>query len=112
MASPSRSSGENPSVSSAPTARAFFPARARAVLERLPFQALYDTPVRLLADGALGASGAAILLLKQSLWLLVFYALTRVFFAAALKRLVGAVSFALSYLIWHRGTRKWSGTGT
>ncbi len=67
---------------------AFFPANVRTVLEWLPFQALYNTPVRLLVDPALGAGDVLFFFMRQIAWLFVFYALARLLFAAALKKIV------------------------
>jgi ABC-2 type transport system permease protein len=66
----------------------FYPKGIREVLEWLPFQALYNAPARILADGAQGLSEALPFLLKQAAWLLVFYLLVRLCFSAALKKLV------------------------
>jgi ABC-2 type transport system permease protein len=67
---------------------AFFPEGVRRVLNWLPFQALYNTPVRLLIDNSLGTGDVAILFLKQAGWLILFYLIVRIFFSKALKRLV------------------------
>jgi len=66
----------------------FYPKGVREVLEWLPFQALYNAPSRILADGALGVSEALPFLLKQGAWLLVFSYLARMCFSSALKKLV------------------------
>jgi ABC-2 type transport system permease protein len=66
----------------------FFPSGMRRVLEWLPFQALYNTPARLLTDGSLGTAETLMFFLKQAAWLLVFYLLVRLLFSAALKRVV------------------------
>ena len=67
---------------------AFYPPGVRRVLEWLPFQALYTTPARILADGPAGVAEALPFLLRQAAWLVVFFLLTRLFFSAGLKRLV------------------------
>jgi ABC-2 type transport system permease protein len=67
---------------------AFFPAPLRAVLEWLPFQALYNAPVRVLTDPGLDLGDVLFILMKQGLWLLAFFILSRLLFGAALKRLV------------------------
>jgi ABC-2 type transport system permease protein len=67
---------------------AFFPDRIRVVLEWLPFQAIYYTPVRLLIDPSLGASEIAWFFLKQVVWLLCFFGLGRLLFRAALRSVV------------------------
>ena len=67
---------------------AFYPAGIRRVLEWLPFQALYNTPARILADGAAGVSEALPFLLRQAAWLLLVYLLVRLLFSAGLRKLV------------------------
>ncbi len=66
----------------------FYPEGIRRVLEWLPFQALYNAPARILADGDAGVREALPFMLKQALWLLLFYLLVRLLFRAALKKLV------------------------
>lgn len=66
---------------------AFFPPGARAVLEWLPFQALYNAPVRILADPSLGIADIGFLFIKQGFWLLAVFLLARLCFGAALRRL-------------------------
>jgi ABC-2 type transport system permease protein len=75
-------------LSGAAVPLAFFPPAVRRVLEWLPFQAVYNTPVRLLTDPTLAGGDVLAFFLKQAAWLLVFYALGRVFFSAALRRVV------------------------
>jgi len=75
-------------LSGAAVPLAFFPAKIRAVLEWLPFQAIYNTPVRLLTDPTLGVGDVLVFFLKQIAWLLVFYLLGRLFFSAALRKVV------------------------
>jgi ABC-2 type transport system permease protein len=67
---------------------AFYPEGIRRVLEWLPFQALYNTPARILADGALGVSEALPFLLRQAAWLLLFFLLVRLLLSAGLRKLV------------------------
>ena len=66
----------------------FFPEGMRRVLEWLPFQALYNTPIRLLVDNSLNMNEVIFILLRQVGWLLIFYLLVRIFFSLALKKLV------------------------
>jgi ABC-2 type transport system permease protein len=67
---------------------AFFPERVQAVLEWLPFQAIYYTPVRLLIDPSLGAQEILWFFLKQVIWLLFFFGLGRLLFRTALRSVV------------------------
>jgi ABC-2 type transport system permease protein len=67
---------------------AFFPSGIRQVLEWLPFQAVYNTPVRLLIDPTLGPQEIVVFFLKQIAWLLVFSLLGRLFYSIALRKLV------------------------
>ncbi len=75
-------------LSGATVPLAFFPPGIRGVLEWLPFQAVYNTPVRLLTDPTLAGGDVLLFFLKQAFWLLAFYALGRLFFSAALRRVV------------------------
>lgn len=66
----------------------FYPEGVRVVLEWLPFQALYNAPARILADGAGGIAEALPFLLRQMLWAALFLFLARVLFAAGRRKLV------------------------
>ncbi len=66
----------------------FYPAGVRSVLEWLPFQALYNAPARILADGAEGIAEALPFLGKQAVWALFFFVLTRFLFSIAQRKLV------------------------
>ncbi len=65
----------------------FYPARVRAVLEWLPFQALYNAPARILADGGAGIAEALPFLARQAAWTVLFFVLARALFAAAQRKL-------------------------
>jgi ABC-2 type transport system permease protein len=67
---------------------AFFPAGARAVLEWLPFQALFNAPVSLLVGPLPNMAQAGFILGRQAVWLFIFFALTQALYDRALKRLV------------------------
>jgi ABC-2 type transport system permease protein len=67
---------------------ALFPEPLRRVLEWLPFQAIYYTPVRLLIDPSLGPLDVLFFFGRQLAWLLLFFLLSRLFFLAALRRVV------------------------
>lgn len=66
----------------------FYPAGVREVLERLPFQALYNAPARILADGAAGVSEALPFLLVQAAWAAALFAVAVAALALGLKKLV------------------------
>lgn len=66
----------------------FYPAGLRSVLEWLPFQALYNAPARILADGGAGIAEALPFLLRQAAWAALFFILARALFAAGLRKLV------------------------
>jgi len=66
----------------------FYPEGVRAVLEWLPFQGLYNAPVRILADGAAGLAEALPFLARQAVWAALFFVLARVLFLAAQRKLV------------------------
>jgi ABC-2 type transport system permease protein len=66
----------------------FYPAGLRSVLEWLPFQALYNAPARILADGAAGLAEALPFLARQAAWAALFFVLARLLFSAGLRRLV------------------------
>lgn len=65
----------------------FYPAGVRSVLEWLPFQALYNAPARILADGGAGVAEAVPFLARQAAWTVVFFVLARALFAAAQRKL-------------------------
>jgi ABC-type uncharacterized transport system permease subunit len=66
----------------------FYPAGVRVFLEWLPFQALYNAPARILADGSAGLAEALPFLARQAAWAVLFYILARLLFAAGLRKLV------------------------
>jgi ABC-2 type transport system permease protein len=66
----------------------FYPAGLRSVLEWLPFQALYNAPARILADGPAGLAEALPFLARQAAWAVLFFILARLLFAAGLRKLV------------------------
>jgi ABC-2 type transport system permease protein len=67
---------------------AFFPDNIRNILDWLPFQALYNTPVRLLIGDIQSTQDIIIMFMKQAGWILIFYILFKIFFNAALKKLI------------------------
>lgn len=67
---------------------AFFPAGVKAVLDWLPFQAIYTTPVSLLINPALDPAAIGWLLLKQLAWLAVLFGCTRLALNASLRRII------------------------
>jgi ABC-2 type transport system permease protein len=67
---------------------AFFPEGIRAVLDWLPFQAIYTTPVTLLITPGLPLDQVGWLLLKQLGWLVIIFAATRLAYGASMRRMV------------------------
>jgi ABC-2 type transport system permease protein len=63
----------------------FFPEGMREVLELLPFQAIYNTPVSMIANPALGVPDYLNMIGVQLIWVLVLLAASRLFFAQASK---------------------------
>jgi len=66
----------------------FYPPGVRTVLEWLPFQALYNAPARILADGSAGLTEALPFLVRQGVWVVLFFILARVLFSTGLRKLV------------------------
>jgi ABC-2 type transport system permease protein len=66
----------------------FYPAGVRSVLEWLPFQALYNAPARILADGSAGIAEALPFLARQAAWAVLFFILARLLFSAGQRKLV------------------------
>lgn len=66
----------------------FYPAGVRSVLEWLPFQALYNAPARILADGGSGLAEALPFLARQAAWAIIFFILARVLLSAGQRKLV------------------------
>jgi ABC-2 type transport system permease protein len=62
---------------------AFFPPFLKALINLLPFQAIYNTPLLILTDARLGIADYARMLLIQAAWIGVLFALSRVLFARA-----------------------------
>jgi ABC-2 type transport system permease protein len=67
---------------------AFFPEAARAVLDWLPFQAIYTTPVTLLINPGLAWDQIGWLLLKQLGWVALLFGCTRLAFRASIRRII------------------------
>jgi ABC-2 type transport system permease protein len=67
---------------------AFFPPLAREILQVLPFQAIYATPVRILIDPQLSSNELLGLFGIQVLWLLGLGILSRLLFVGTIKRMV------------------------
>lgn len=66
----------------------FYPPGVRSVLEWLPFQALYNAPARILADGGAGIAEALPFLARQAAWAAILFVLARLLFSAGLRKLV------------------------
>jgi ABC-2 type transport system permease protein len=67
---------------------AFFPAGVKAVLDWLPFQAIYTTPVILLINPDLAWSDIGWLLLRQLAWLTLLFGCTRLALRASVRRII------------------------
>jgi len=66
----------------------FYPPGVRAVLEWLPFQALYNAPARILADGSSGLADALPFLAREAAWAVLFFILARILLSAGQHKLV------------------------
>ena len=66
----------------------FFPPQARQVLEWLPFQAIYTTPVAMLLHPELPLAEIGLLFLKQLAWMLILFGLTRLAYRLTMRRMV------------------------
>jgi len=66
----------------------FFPPSLRQILEWLPFQAIYATPIQILSAPPLEPNELLSFFLRQLGWLVVFILLTRFFFNLAVRRIV------------------------
>jgi ABC-2 type transport system permease protein len=71
------------SLSGAMVPIGFFPEGFQRVLEWLPFQAIYNLPLKALLDGSPTLGGAAALIGTQVAWAIVLLALSRLFFRRA-----------------------------
>lgn len=67
---------------------AFFPPAAKAVLDWLPFQAIYTTPVSILLHPEMPLAVIAVLFLKQLAWMGILFGLTRLAYRKTLRRMV------------------------
>jgi ABC-2 type transport system permease protein len=63
----------------------FFPEGIRHVLEYLPFQAIYHTPLSLITDPTLGAADYARMVGVQALWVVLLVGASRLFYSQAIK---------------------------
>jgi ABC-2 type transport system permease protein len=63
----------------------FFPDGIRAVLMWLPFQAIYYTPLTMVAQPTLGWASFLPMLGIQIFWVIVLFAATRLFYGQAVK---------------------------
>lgn len=61
----------------------FFPEGLRAVVEKLPFQAIYHIPLKILIDGTLSGTDYLLLIVEQLVWLVVVVVISRLFFRVA-----------------------------
>ncbi|WP_010248057.1 ABC transporter permease [Acetivibrio cellulolyticus] len=63
----------------------FYPAAVRRVVEFLPFQAIYNTPMTILLSRDLGFSDYLYFFANQLFWIVALIALSRLFFRKAIK---------------------------
>jgi ABC-type uncharacterized transport system permease subunit len=63
----------------------FFPEGIRHVLEYLPFQAIYHTPLSLITDPTLGAADYIRMVGIQALWVALLVGASRLFYSQAIK---------------------------
>ncbi len=63
----------------------FFPEAMQKVLIYLPFQAVYHTPISILTDTAISTGEIVQSIGIQSLWLLIFVVISRLFYNRSLK---------------------------
>ena len=63
----------------------FFPEDIRKVIELLPFQAIYNLPLKILIDKSLTACDYGLILLQQLFWLVVLFIISRLCFKKASK---------------------------
>lgn len=74
-------------LSGATVPLAFFPEGLRRVMECLPFQAIYNTPLKILVDKDMSISDYMWLIALQLMWVVVMSVLSRIFFNAS-KRVI------------------------
>lgn len=58
---------------------AFFPDSIRTVIDKLPFQAIYNTPLSILIDSSMSVGTVTGMLLNQLFWLVVIYVISKIF---------------------------------
>ena len=64
---------------------AFFPDALRKIINFLPFQAIYNTPLQILINKNYDLGDYASMLLRQVIWLIITFGVTRVFWNIAKK---------------------------
>ncbi len=66
---------------------AFFPEKLRAIVNFLPFQAIYHSPLRILTDKTMTGADYGKMLLMQLFWVIVTYMVSRCFFKISIRRI-------------------------
>ena len=66
---------------------AFFPEKLRAIVNFLPFQAIYHSPLRILTDKTMTGADYGKMLLMQLFWVIVTYMVSRWFFKISIRRI-------------------------
>lgn len=72
-------------LSGATVPLAFFPEKLKEITLRLPFHAIYNTPLTILTDGQMAASRVGLLLLEQLFWVVVLIGLGKLFFKVSTR---------------------------
>lgn len=66
---------------------AFFPEGIRTIVDRLPFQAIYNTPLQILLHNDLSATTIGRMFAIQFMWLVILFAASSLFWKWSLKRI-------------------------
>lgn len=67
---------------------AFFPEKFRMIVEFLPFQAIYHSPLRILTDDTMVMSDYAGVLLWQVFWIIITLAISKLFWKKSLRKMM------------------------
>ncbi|MFZ5988109.1 MAG: ABC transporter permease [Bacillota bacterium] len=63
----------------------FFPGALRSIVELLPFQAIYNTPLTILLSKDMGVENYIYLIVNQIFWVVVLFTFSRLFYRKAVK---------------------------
>ena len=67
---------------------AFFPEKFRYLIELLPFQAIYHSPLKILTDKSMSEFDYIRMLLMQLFWIMVTYTISRLFWKKSIRKIV------------------------